>query len=267
MNNEDLTVSLKDVVTAFDAPISEEHAWALIYEGFRKMMTVANGTQRCYLTKKLEHVILAREGIIHDQTFLGTRQDEARFRPPLTSLASGIAEFAVVVYDALDWNLPFERDLEEDLEALIDRMTSADDSDQQDEGIGIGMDEEIFGLHTFIMDSCRKHCKEVSNLISPYALSYQKTPFLTKVSSEEPHQYFKTVCHDMVKEVEDLSSIMSRMGREELQELEEEERRSLLGVFSTVSVHLMSKHIYLTESTSLHRHLPSIYHIYLSISK
>ena len=71
----------------------------------------------------------------------------------------------------------------------------------------------------------------------------------------------------MVKEVEDLSSIMSRMGREELQELEEEERRSLLGVFSTVSVHLMSKHIYLTESTSLHRHLPSIYHIYLSISK
>ena len=170
MNNEDKMVSLKDVVTAFDAPISEEHAWALIYEGFRKMMTVANGTQRCYLTKKLEHVILAREGIIHDQTFLGTGQDEARFRPPLTSLASGIAEFAVVVYDALDWNLPFERDLEEDLEALIDRMTSADDSDQQDEGIGIGMDEEIFGLHTFIMDSCRKHCKEVSNLIFPYAL-------------------------------------------------------------------------------------------------
>ena len=45
----------------------------------------------------------------------------------------------------------------------------------------------------------------------------------------------------MVKEVEDLSSIMSRMGREELQELEEEERRSLLGVFSTVSVHLKNQ--------------------------
>lgn len=65
--------------------------------------------------------------------------------------------------------------------------------------------------------------------------SSSKNLVFLKVSSEEPHHHFKSVCRDMVKEVEDLSSLMSRMGREELQELEEEERRNLLGVFSTVS--------------------------------
>ena len=66
----------------------------------------------------------------------------------------------------------------------------------------------------------------------------------------------------MVKEVEDLSSIMSRMRREELQELEEEERRSLLGVFSTVSVHVKVQ-AHLPNRVNEFTHASTIYLFYI----
>ena len=78
-------------------------------------------------------------------------------------LSLGIAELAVVVYDALDWELSFERKLSSDLEEVIDLMTSADDMEQHDEGISIGDDDMNTDLCQKIFGYCCKHLNMVSS--------------------------------------------------------------------------------------------------------
>ena len=82
----------------------------------------------------------------------------------MTSFSTGIAELGVVVFGALDWAVPegMSRRLSEELEALIDLMVSADDQDQQDEGISIGEEEMVSSLCRKITQSCRRHHSPVS---------------------------------------------------------------------------------------------------------
>ena len=78
-------------------------------------------------------------------------------------LLLGIAELAVIVYDALDWELSFERKLSSDLEEVIDLMTSADDMEQHDEGISIGDEDMNSDLSQKIFGYCCKHHNIVSD--------------------------------------------------------------------------------------------------------
>ena len=80
-------------------------------------------------------------------------------------LLLGIAELAVIVYDALDWELSFERKLSSDLEEVIDLMTSADDTEQHDEGISIGDEDMNTDLCQKIFGYCCKHHNTVSSKI------------------------------------------------------------------------------------------------------
>ena len=77
----------------------------------------------------------------------------------MTSFSTGIAELGVVVFEALDWGVPegMSRDLSPQLEHLLDLMVSADDQDQQDEGISIGEEEMFSNLCRKISQACSDH--------------------------------------------------------------------------------------------------------------
>ena len=165
-NEEKLkSVTLKFILKTFGAPISEEHAWALLYLGISKMVKTFKGSSACYLVRGLDSIIITPEGDVDEKTF---RANSDPGRRVMTNLATGLAEFAVLVYDALDWELSFERQLGEELESLIDMMTSADEEEQDDEGIGIGDEESSQSICQKVFETCQRHY----NLVSRNSIKY-----------------------------------------------------------------------------------------------
>ena len=137
-------LSLSQVVNAFSNPINQEHAWALMYQGVSCFLKLSGrhsttSSSVCYLVRGMGDIMISKEGFVHPNTFI---MDEGR--EFMTSMATGIAELGVAVYDALDWSLSrdvsVERNLSLDLENALDVMTSADDVEVLDEGIG---EEEV----------------------------------------------------------------------------------------------------------------------------
>ena len=149
------TVTLKFILKTFGAPITEEHAWAILYLGVSKMAKLFQGPAACYIPRNLEDLIISCDGDVDDQTFLSSTGSQ---KIELTNLATGVAELAVLVYDALDWELSFERQLGAQLESLIDWMTSADDEEQDDEGISIGDEESSQSICQRVYELCHHHC-------------------------------------------------------------------------------------------------------------
>ena len=152
-------LSLGHVVSTLSGPIREEHAWAILYQGITKLHEVSTGSSSsCFLLAGLTDLLLTEDGRVHQDSFLkNTSRGEQR--PPMIKFSTGIAELGVVVFDALDWGIPEgkTRKISEELEALIDLMVSADDQDQEDEGISIGEEEMFSGLCRKITQSCRRH--------------------------------------------------------------------------------------------------------------
>ena len=85
---------------------------------------------------------------------------------PTISLSTDIVELGVVVYNALDWQLPdgMSRELSTELDQLLDMMVSADDQEQEDEGISIGEEEMFSSLCRKISQACRRHHSPVIKL-------------------------------------------------------------------------------------------------------
>lgn len=67
----DECVSLSDILISFNAPISEEHAWALCYQCAKcfKYAHLSN-REKCRLVKSLEQVILHKDGYVHDKSII-----------------------------------------------------------------------------------------------------------------------------------------------------------------------------------------------------
>ena len=135
-------VSLKHIVTTFSAPISEEQAWAILFMAVQKLTKLNEERTPCYLIGGLQDLLVSSDGDIDDASLIDGSQGD---KEPMDTFATGIAEIGVAIYEALDWKLDYERKLSLDLERIIDLITSADDSDLQDEGIGIG-------------EYCIRHC-------------------------------------------------------------------------------------------------------------
>ena len=85
----------------------------------------------------------------------------------LRSVSLALADLGSAIYDALDYSVPedSQRTLSSSLENLIEEMTSADDSDVDDEGI-----EELkdTGACTNILELCRHHLAAKSEAESHY---------------------------------------------------------------------------------------------------
>ena len=157
------TVTLKFALKTFSAPISEEQAWSLLYLGVSKMAKLFQGYATCYIPCSLEDVLITSDGDVEDKTFLSSSGLEKK---ELNNLGTGVAEFAVLVYDALDWALGNweQRQLGDQLESLISWMTSVDDEEQDDEGISIGDEESGQAICQRVFESCQHHCIAVGDI-------------------------------------------------------------------------------------------------------
>lgn len=62
-------VTLQDILISFNAPITEQHAWALCYQCakcFKNAIETDRG--RCRVVSKVEHVLIHKEGQVHSNT-------------------------------------------------------------------------------------------------------------------------------------------------------------------------------------------------------
>ncbi|XP_077295425.1 spire type actin nucleation factor [Arctopsyche grandis] len=147
-------VSLKQVVEAFNAPISEEHAWALLHQGavsVRASAPVPLPSRRAPDSSphlQLEHLVLHKDGSVHVRTATLSVDSEKRCASMVIPEQTMVVNLALIVYQALDYAQPEdeERLISPDLERLIRDMTTDDDtgesqlkSDENDHGIGVGI--------------------------------------------------------------------------------------------------------------------------------
>ena len=71
--DSDGCLTLKQVVGSFSAPITEEHAWAVVYEVVKTLdMCLSNLSihSRLFLANSLNHLLMHQDGHLHERTFL-----------------------------------------------------------------------------------------------------------------------------------------------------------------------------------------------------
>jgi hypothetical protein len=61
-------VSLQDILLAFNAPISEEHAWALCFECVKCFQNALHEHGKCLTVSELGHIVLHKDGHVHVRT-------------------------------------------------------------------------------------------------------------------------------------------------------------------------------------------------------
>lgn len=76
-------VTLKNILIAFNAPINEEHAWALCYQCSKCFKNaIQNERDRCLLVSELDHVLLHRDGQVHPNTIFAGGGDQGQYQHP-----------------------------------------------------------------------------------------------------------------------------------------------------------------------------------------
>ncbi|KAG8275886.1 actin nucleation factor [Homalodisca vitripennis] len=94
--DENECVSLLDILISFNAPINEEHAWALCYQCakcFKNALQQDRGS--CKVVTELEQILLHRDGYVHANTiFAGGGISNNAVRPKYfrTSILSAIIQ-------------------------------------------------------------------------------------------------------------------------------------------------------------------------------
>lgn len=82
-------LTLKQIVGSFTAPITEEHAWAIVYEVVKTLDLLLNNpsifsNQKLVSATALEHVHLHQDGLVHEATFI-QQTHLSHDRIPITS--------------------------------------------------------------------------------------------------------------------------------------------------------------------------------------
>lgn len=206
--NRDGCLNLKHATASFgDTPMSEEHAWAVIYECckcLQRLIPKKAKTCKLYVVSSIEEIFIHKEGSVHESTFLAASGLNRRVAISEDKI---IGELGLVIYAALDCNLKDEiqRQLTPGLEHLLVLMSSyvGDDSrlgamgggeiNEDDEGIEQDHEEDELlrsGMETIrmIIDVCANH--------------------LSVGSEAEAH--FKNVCRALVSESLGLASFLER---------------------------------------------------------
>uniref|UniRef100_A0A2M4CRA3 Putative kinase non-catalytic c-lobe domain protein n=1 Tax=Anopheles darlingi TaxID=43151 RepID=A0A2M4CRA3_ANODA len=127
------SVSLEEILQTFNAPISEDQAWALIYQAARmfhaRLQEAGCSLRDLRLPLHPKQLHIQKDG----SCFVTAKADKELCVP--STQKKILLKLGIVVYQALDYNLPPGEDchISHDLEGLIDFMTSEDNND--DEGI------------------------------------------------------------------------------------------------------------------------------------
>ncbi|XP_073987980.1 spire type actin nucleation factor isoform X3 [Rhodnius prolixus] len=224
--NEDHCVTLADILAAFNAPLSEEHAWAVCYQCakcFRNGMKIH--PDRCRGVDELDQVFIHKDGHVHPSTIFagGTtntrddsgnsskNDDEIRVGPSEQEMVRGLG---LVVYKMLDFGIDVEEErvLSPELERLIVNMTGLGGEVRQhnetdDEGIE--------------RDSGEGEEDRVPPCFSLALVQQECTVRLGGVPSQEADAHYRAVCRAFVAEALELSTFLEKVGTRQITKVED----------------------------------------------
>ncbi|XP_017859813.1 PREDICTED: protein spire isoform X1 [Drosophila arizonae] len=231
----DQCVSLNNILDCFKAPVSEDQAWALIYQFISLYLKVAEQALHCssddyeaHLPTRFE-LHLHRDGSVH---FSGQEQKQQLKQSPAelqhddsasssgdssvvmdrafdnnnhhTPLVSAhrkiINELAEVVYAALDYNFPEDEEcqMSQELENLFHYMTADEnDDDCIDEGIEEG--DKRWDDET---EEERNNTKELEHIIETCR---------NHIKPALPENHYKAVCRALVTETIELRIFLQQI--------------------------------------------------------
>ena len=70
-------LSLAKITNGFNAPISEEQAWAVVFECLKCLKSVMESKpSRVFIVTSTQHILLHREGRVHESTFLSDQSED-----------------------------------------------------------------------------------------------------------------------------------------------------------------------------------------------
>ncbi|XP_049286991.1 protein spire-like isoform X2 [Anopheles funestus] len=224
-----VSVTLEEILKTFNAPISEDQAWALIYQTSRmykaRIQEPGSRLRDLRLPLHPHQLHVQKDGSCN----VTARADKELCIP--STQKKILLKLGIVVYRALDYNLPTSEDcqISHELEELIDFMTSEDNDDE-----GIERDSEEIEEDLVTVDSdgdcpgngslggvitnlevvsvtangCgggeRKHLetKELDHVLE-YCSS--------RVSPSKPEDHYRAVCRALVTETLELRTFLQRV--------------------------------------------------------
>ncbi|XP_035778472.1 protein spire-like isoform X3 [Anopheles albimanus] len=231
------SVSLEEILQTFNAPISEDQAWALIYQAAR-MFHARLHEAGCSLRDLRVPVHPQQLHIQKDGSCFVTAKTDKELCVPSTQKKI-LLKLGIVVYQALDYNLPPGEDchISHDLEGLIDFMTSEDNNDDEgiehdseeieedlatldsDDGVdagdcgttlddGSGSNLAACGSSLLVaVNGCGGKRKHLETKELDHVLEYCST----RVSPTKPEDHYRAVCRALVTETLELRTFLQRV--------------------------------------------------------
>merc|ERR1719419_1206221 len=216
--DSDQCLSLEQILQSFSAPISEEHAWAVIHQALQCLSRLLDELARCdtiqlmYAVTNTKHIMINTEGKVHKNTWLSS-VNNVNSRQSALSENKTVAELGVVIFTALDYGLKDdeERQLSPALENVIDLMTSAD----EDESIGVTDDEGIEDDHDEGETSSENNDKPDQQKVNIRKSGTCDTLIALcrhhLALPSEADSHFRAVCRALVSEAVELTSFMEKV--------------------------------------------------------
>lgn len=75
--SSDNCLTLQKITSNFSAPITEEHAWAIVFECVKCLQSVVDGKSRVFAVTNTRQILLHHDGHIHAATFQCTGVEES----------------------------------------------------------------------------------------------------------------------------------------------------------------------------------------------
>ncbi|XP_049959939.1 protein spire isoform X1 [Schistocerca serialis cubense] len=209
-------VSLLDILISFNAPINEQHAWALCYQCAKSFKNAMPGDKgKCYYVTELEHVLLHKDGYVHPNTiFAGGGPNDTgppSSRVPVSSELQVVFHLGLIIYRALDFGLNEreERHLSPDLEALIDMMTESAQERQQQETDDEGIERDSADSEDDVDAAVSGDRGRVSlSTVIQRCISHVGAP-----SAQQADQHYRAVCRALVAEAIELSQFLEKVSQ------------------------------------------------------
>ncbi|XP_055710366.1 protein spire isoform X3 [Phlebotomus papatasi] len=191
-SDPDGCVSLQDILKSFNASISEEQAWALIYRfvsAYRASVREPEESGDFKVPVSPRNYKLHRDGMVHVQ-FSG---EDVR-SCVVTSQKKVLQKIGYIVYKALDYNFSSDEEcvISPELDQLINEMTY---EDVDDEGIERDSDDAVDGekfTETKEMDHVLDLCSK-------------------RVSPSFPNDHYKAVCRALATESIELRIFLQKV--------------------------------------------------------
>lgn len=199
--DENGCVSLLDILNSFNAPINEEHAWALCFqcaECFKS--AVESDKNKCVLVDSVDQVFVSKEGTVHPKTLLATAEN-AGHRTRMTSEQKLVECLGILLFQALDFGSQEEeeRRLSPDLERLIEHMTTDDAGERSQEADDEGIER----------DSCEsENDEDALGVVIKMCMSH-----LGVSKSQDADNHYRAVCRALVLETLELSSFLEKVSK------------------------------------------------------